>query len=321
MAVDLRKIIAKRTYLVPIKTSRLLKRVFKQLNAGGTWELLRKGARFASFNIDLETQYAFLKLMRKGKERNVINITEKKYEFKKKPFDHINETLQMLLNHVPAEISYLVTEERTDGCIIQTTCKPVLYNKIVREIKYEQPDLQDIRLRGEEFLDDVFIGGLRGKEVQKVKDIVRSELLINELHIREIQERVNEMLGSATSCVLLTGWVGTEILPKIRELKNAGVTIRAVTHKPKEAKFSGVAEVRKGYRELISIIGSENVSVNDSLHGRALIVDNKALIGSMDLNSHSLSGEHIEFAIYTEDVDIVRSIRAYFEKMFKPLKK
>jgi phosphatidylserine/phosphatidylglycerophosphate/cardiolipin synthase-like enzyme len=116
------------------------------------------------------------------------------------------------------------------------------------------------------------------------------------------------------------GWVGTDCLPKFKELKTAGITIRAVTHNPNERKAPVDPDIQKSYSELVDILGLENVSVNRLLHGRALIVDNKALIGSMDLNSDSLSGEHIEFAIYTEDVDVVRSLRAYFEKMFKPLK-
>lgn len=320
MAVDLRKLIAKKTYLVPIKTSGLLKQVLKQLSVGGSWNVLRQGARFANFMIDLKREYAFLKLLAEGKEPNAVNIAEKEIQFGKKTFHCIQQALEMLLNHVPAEISYLIIEERTGECIIQATCKPVLYYKIVREIKYEQPDLQDIRLRGEEFLDEIFIGGLRAKEVQEQKEVSRYELLINDIHVRQIAEKVGEMLNGATTCVLLMGWVGTECLPKFKELKTAGITIRAVTHNPSERKAPVDPDIQKSYSELVNIIGLENVSVNRSLHGRALIVDNKALIGSMDLNSDSLSGEHIEFAVYTEDVDVVRSLRAYFEKMFKPLK-
>ena len=54
-------------------------------------------------------------------------------------------------------------------------------------------------------------------------------------------------------------------------------------------------------------------------HLRVLLVDNKALVGSMDFNAISLTGTHREFAIYTEIPEIVRSIRNYFDQIFTPL--
>jgi hypothetical protein len=213
-----------------------------------------------------------------------------------------------------------VLEESVVGCIVRATCKPMLYVKIVRHIRHEESDLQNVRIQCEEFLDHVFVGGLGAKEISEKVEVSRFELLINDVNNRQITERIYEMLRDATTCVLLMGWVGTDCLPKFKELKTAGITIRAVTHNPNERKAPVDPDIQKSYSELVDILGLENVSVNRLLHGRALIVDNKALIGSMDLNSDSLSGEHIEFAIYTEDVDVVRSLRAYFEKMFKPLK-
>ena len=53
-----------------------------------------------------------------------------------------------------------------------------------------------------------------------------------------------------------------------------------------------------------------------SIEGRARIVDNKAIIGSIDLDSYSLTGPRIEFAVYTEDVEIVRKLRSYFKQKF-----
>jgi phosphatidylserine/phosphatidylglycerophosphate/cardiolipin synthase-like enzyme len=195
-----------------------------------------------------------------------------------------------------------------------------MYRKIIRGLTREESDLQEIRLACEEFLDDVFIGGIGGKEMQEVKEVSRWEFLINDTHVRQITERIYEMLSKATTCVLFFGWFGTELIPKLKELKDSGLTIRAITHKPAERKAPAPEEIQKGYAELTALLGLNNISTNSLVHGRAIIVDNKALVGSMDLNAFSLSGEHVEFAIYTEDPSTVRSLRAYFEKIFKPLK-
>jgi phosphatidylserine/phosphatidylglycerophosphate/cardiolipin synthase-like enzyme len=127
------------------------------------------------------------------------------------------------------------------------------------------------------------------------------------------------MLANATTCILFIGWFGTECIPKLKELKDAGLTIKAITHKPGERKGPAPEEIQKGYAELATLLGLDNLSVNPLVHGRAIVVDNKALAGSMDLNAFSLRGEHAEFAVYTEDPFTVRSLKAYFDKVFKPL--
>lgn len=71
-------------------------------------------------------------------------------------------------------------------------------------------------------------------------------------------------------------------------------------------------------KESISIIEKDHISLKPEFHGRAIVVDNKALIGSMDLDSYSLTGTRIEFAAYTEDPKIVRSLRNYFNQIFIP---
>jgi hypothetical protein len=61
--------------------------------------------------------------------------------------------------------------------------------------------------------------------------------------------------------------------------------------------------------------------ISRDFHGRAIVIDNKAFIRSMDLDSYSLTGPRIEFAIFTENPKIVRSIRKYFNASFSPAKK
>jgi len=320
MSVDLRKLIAKKSYLVTIKASEICEKLLEELRKDDYWLIKATRPKSATFALDYKEKYAYISVALEGKPMIEMNFALKRAEFESNALKCYALVHQTSLNEIPTELMYIVLEERIDGCIVKAICKPMLYFKIIRHVPYPESDLQNIRIESEEFLDHIFIGGLGAKEIQEKVEESRFELLINDVNNHLMTERIYEMLKDATTCVLLMGWVGTDCLPKFKELKTAGITIRAVTHNPNERKAPVDPDIQKSYSELVDILGLENVSVNRSLHGRALIVDNKALIGSMDLNSDSLSGEHIEFAIYTEDVDIVRSLRAYFEKMFKPLK-
>jgi hypothetical protein len=320
MSIDLTKLIAKRNYLVPIKATDLCNKVLEQLKISGTWYVRAQRPRSAAFDVDWEENYVITKRATKAKEDREKVAEAARKEYQANPLQCLGWIQENTVENTPAFVSYIVAEDMADRCAVEATCKPVLYVKIVRKLKYEQVDLQDVRIRNEEFLDEIFIGGLGGKEIQEVKEISRWEFLFNDTHVRQITERINEMLSKATSCVLFFGWFGTEYIPKLVELKEAGLTIKAITHKPAERKAPAPEEIQKGYAELIKLLGLDNISVNPLVHGRAIIVDNKALIGSMDLNAFSLSGEHVEFAIYTEDPSTVRSLKAYFDKTFKPLK-
>jgi phosphatidylserine/phosphatidylglycerophosphate/cardiolipin synthase-like enzyme len=56
------------------------------------------------------------------------------------------------------------------------------------------------------------------------------------------------------------------------------------------------------------------------MHGRIIIMDNKALVGSMNLNSASLTGPHIEFAIYIVQIEIISGLRRISHSKFKRLR-
>ena len=273
--------------------------------------------------LDWIIKSAKFRLMDEGLPLTKSSIEKKLAEIKKMPnYSYLDETLGETISTIPYKVHFVVTEERGEGCVCEVSCFPTLYFKIIKGLnaKCNDVNLQNARMRCEEFLVDIFVGGLGAKEIVERREINRWELLINDVDCRHITSRIYEMLEQATGEILLMGWVGTDCLPKLAELKSKGVTIQAVTHKPSEMKSPVPKDIQQGYTNLIKMLGKTNVSTNRELHGRAIIIDNKALIGSMDVNAHSLSGEHREFAVYTEDVDTVRKIRAYFKKIFVPLK-
>jgi hypothetical protein len=320
MSIDLSKLIARKKYLVPFKSSDIWQSTLKQLNVTDRWAVRRWHPRSVTFGLNYVEKYPFFMLAQEGKSRTDENTAAKKAEYETNPLKCQTIIQEATTNNTPEELHYIISEEKVDSCTVNAICRPMLYYKIVRELPFGTPDLQDIRLRSEEFLDEIFIGGLGSKEIQEATTEIPWELLVNDARNRQIQDRVYEMLKGATTSVFLMGWIGTDCIPKIKELKDAKITVKAITHKPGEFKSPTPQELQKGYTELTSLIGLDNVSTNPLLHGRALIVDNKVLVGSMDLNAHSLSGEHIEFAVYTEDTATVRKLRDYFETAFKPLK-
>lgn len=201
---------------------------------------------------------------------------------------------------------------------------PTLYRKVTQlKKKTKEIYIQDAYITCKRFLKSIFEAGLSAtlitEERKEVKPIF--ELITNDVSSQPITEKISRIFNEATGEILIMGWIGTFFVKKLRELKNKGVSIRAITHKPKEAKGQPWAqEISRAYKELIDIIGLECISIKPELHGRAVIVDNKAIIGSMDLNAYSLTGSHIEFAMYTEDSETVRNLRNYFNRIFSPLK-
>jgi len=321
-AVDLKKLIARKKFFIPVKSSTLHNLILKELRIDDlSWFTLTKHPKSGTLEIALGHKWACLSIVDKGLPLTEHNIEEYIKKYKEKPFNHADATLKRTIKHVPSEVHYVIREELIDGCICEVKCFPTLYFQNVRglDVKCNEADCQNARLRCEEFLVDIFVGGLGGKEIGEKREVSRWELLINDVDCRHITDRIYQMLEQATGEVSIMGWVGTDCLPKLRELKNKGITIQAVTHKPSEMKAPVPKDLQGGFTNLIKTLGKTNVSTNRELHGRAIIVDNKALIGSMDMNAHSLSGEHREFAVYTEDVDTVRKIRTYFKKIFVPL--
>lgn len=320
--IDLSKLIARKTFFIPNKSSVVSGVLLKQiLLRDPTWTIAVERPRSGEVRWNYPERWARTSLLEKGLHWTDSNLDKQRAEYGKSPIERIVELFRKVIYNVPCEVHYVITEETKEGCICQTTCIPALYEKITRRIEIACDDArsQDARLRCEEFLVDIFVGGLGGKEIVERREVTRWELLINDIDCRHITERVYQMLEQAVGEVSIMGWVGTGCLPKLKELRSKGVTIQAVTHKPSELKSPVPKDIQQGYTNLVKILGKMNVSTNRQLHGRAIVVDNKALIGSMDMNAHSLSGEHKEFAVYTEDADTVRKLRTYFREIFVPL--
>jgi len=253
-------------------------------------------------------------------------IEEKSEEYKNKlPGIHV-KIVSSLRGNIPFRLIVSNIKPEEEGCTCNVRCFPTLYEKLSLEMidanEVDEFDVQDAIITCESFVEDIFADLSATLISEKRKESLKptAQLLINDQVSRQILNKMEEMLDQATGEVLLCGWIGTLLLPKLKEMKQKGVNIRVVTHKAKELKGKpGHQDVQRAFRELVSMLGKDNVSIRPECHCRFVVVDNKALIGSMDLNAISLTGSHRELAIYTEDPEIVRDIRRYFKGIFSPL--
>ena len=329
MTWDLNRIIARKRYRVNLPPEEMFDKIEEFLCPSPLlpdckeWYIDIEGDRYRRFV--LNPAYSFIashsKLNSTFEERRKLLKN-----FLKNAEKIADEFLENLRSNIPYQLDIMVLKVNEFGCICQAECRPVLYMKLSKGMismsDVTEFQIQDASIESSNFLDQVFIGGLGAEPVQEAPKIThKSEFLVNNANTREITERIESLLDEATGEVLICGWIGTYFIPKLIELKNKGVTIRFITHKPQEARNQPWrGEIEEAFKKLCSHIGLENICIDPTMHGRMIIVDNKALIGSMDLNAYSLTGPHTEFAIYTDDPEIVRKLRNLFYTKFKPLK-
>ncbi len=333
--IDLDRLIARQTYFIPIKSSQLEKRIKEELNIkwaklGGIlrWNILEKHE--LSFHFIINLKYSFLHGETWGVDRKTEEykelIKEKVKEFDEKGAESFYEKLESIRTDIPYHLHVSIVGKEEDGCLCKVECLPSLYEKLRYDIEVEKNNfmIQNAHLQCKRFLGTIFESGLSAtliSEEEKLPPQITTQFLINDQTSHNILEKIEPMLNGATGEVLVCGWIGTLLLPKLRVLKERGINIRIMTHKSPELKGKqGKRDVERAHGELISLLGKKNISMNPECHFRVLVVDNKALVGSMDFNAISLTGTHREFAIYTEDPEIVRSIRNYFNQVFTPLK-
>ena len=333
--IDLDRLIVRQTYFVPVGSSQLSKVILDELNTPPypviyglyRWGLLEKHG--LNFHFQYSVKWGFLLDATWGMDRTTEKgkkiVKQKSEEFEKMGVDAFFRKLRKIRPDIPYHLYVSVINEEENGCVCKVECMPTLYEKLryIKNFETNDFEIQNAFLESRRFLEIIFESGLSATlvtEEKKIPSQVTTQFLINDQAFRQILNEIETMLDEATGEVLVCGWVGTLLLPKLRELKEKGINIRIITHKSAELKGKpGRRDVEKAHVELISLLGKEHISVSPECHFRVLVVDNKALVGSMDLNAISLTGTHREFAIYTEIPEIVRSIRKYFNQTFTPL--
>lgn len=330
--VDLSRLVGKRKYRVRLSSSKIFDEIEKFLFETKLfpdcfeWRCSSSiGRKVRIFTVN-HLWYYIMWRSKSPKRPPISKLKKLEKEYYENIDANHNEVLMQIRNDFPYQLYILIEEEDESGCVCHTECRPALYTKLQRENidvdKISDSDIQNANLESLRFLDTVFIGALQAKPIrEKSARSFGLKLLLNDTQTREIKDLIASLLNEATGEVLICGWIGTHFIPKLTKLANEGVKIRFITHQPSEAKNQPWRnEINKAFERLCSDIGKENICTDPNMHGRMIIVDNKALIGSMDLNAYSLTGAHSEFAIYTEDPGVIRKLRRIFNSKFKPLK-
>jgi len=333
--IDLDRLIVRRTYFIPLKSSRLRKAIEDELNSSRNpiLGILPWGTAIIhglDFHFVYDMEYGFLESKTWGMDRTAEEcqklLREGLKEYKKKGVKAFHKQLRVLREELPRHVYVRVIQVEKNGCQCKVECLPALYDKLTCFVGFETNDfeIQNACLESRRFLETIFESGLSATLVsEEVKEISKpiSKLLINSISSDQISRKIETMLNNATGEILIFAWIGTIHLKKLRELKEKGVKIRVITGKVKLIRQDPMRKEKElAMKELIQIIGKDHILIKPEFHGRSIIVDNKALIGSMDLDSYSLTGTRIEFATYTEDVETVRKLRNYFNQIFTPLK-
>jgi HKD family nuclease len=330
--IDLERLRAIHDYFVPIKREELREKIFKELDKSipsfygvEAWTIEEHGNSLHFF-----TNYPFLYILGRLK-LDVADIAENvkklRTEIEKlKGIQLIQKSMEFARRSSPSDIYVNIKRCEGNGCEIEVECTSILYRRIsqLAERNVDDCELQDAYISCERFIRTIFLGGLSGTPLSEKKTTLQKDstiLLINDISHRQVTEKLEDMFDNATGEILIFGYMGTIFVNKLRELKQKGVKIKLITGNIKAIRQDEMRkEKEKAIEELVSIIGKDNISSKSDFHGRAITVDNKALVGSMDLDSYSMTGARIEFAIYTENPEIVREVRSYFARVFKPWK-
>lgn len=328
-AINMERLRVIQTFFVPVEREKLTVSILNELekylgkvsvDVEAWWVEERQNTII--FTVNYENMYLLLNLPR-----------ARKREVAKKLVDEYKGNLELLKRSIsgrkecePDEIFVNVIRSGEGGCEIEVECLPNLDRRIsqLHQAEVHEHQMQDAYMTCERFLRTIFIGGLSGTSITKKKMMpprFKVQFLINDISTRQITEKLNEMLNDATGEVLIFGWIGTILLDRLQELKQKGIEIKVITGSTKGIRQDVMKKEKdRGMKKLTSIVGKDHISIKPEFHGRAVVVDNKVIVGSMDLDSYSLTGTRIEFATYIEDPQIVRGLRNYFNQIFTPWK-
>lgn len=336
MPIDISNLIVRQKYFIPKQRGALASLILEELDKDGSynflqiypWQLYSLHSNSLSFTRNPQYDYLIITgaLMKQGGD-SAQEIKKRLSELYKMEVSEKQKRLFSKLQLcLPEELNVDIIDSDEQGVRIEVELIPILYFNVtmLKPDTIEEISIQKARLTGERFLKTLFSGGLSGILISEDKNYSAQEntsLLINDVKNHQIAKKIEEVLDGATGEVLIMAWMGTILLTKLRALKEKGISIKVITGTIKDIRQDVMQrEKEKAFEELISIVGPNNICIKRDFHGRAIIVDNKAFIGSMDLDSYSLTGARNEFAIYTENAEIVRTIRNYFNYSFIPKK-
>jgi hypothetical protein len=147
------------------------------------------------------------------------------------------------------------------------------------------------------------------------KFIHTSPLYGGKIHVKQIYEKILEMLQRAEREVLISSLYVDMMYEELINMANRGLLIKIVMRPSRDAK--GLRErINKNVVELLKIATKGNARVNTTCHTRMVIIDSKEMIVSTaDLTRDQLYDE-FNAGIWTEHPDTVIAAVKFFENVW-----
>ena len=237
--IDLERLVVRQTYFIPVKSPELKTAIRKELRAANpdidglaAWILPEEHK--LSFHFLKRMKYISLFAETWGMKRKTRKFKtvfkEKSKEFEELGDKAFHRGLKKLIPSIPLHLFVSVIRIEENGCLCNVECLPALYEKLrrIENIKTNDFEMQDAYLTCKRFLRTIFESGLSATlVVEEKKEVFKSstQLLINDQTSREILHKIENMLDQATGEVLICGWIGTILLPKLKEIWTKGVNI------------------------------------------------------------------------------------------------
>lgn len=137
------------------------------------------------------------------------------------------------------------------------------------------------------------------------------------LLLKNAEEKIEEMINTATKQILIMcRAIDTTVSPKIIDSFKKGVEVKILLpplDRLRRQKIPDLRRVEKAFDQF----KEEGIEVreNPDVHARFLIVDNKAIVGSTDLDAYGLT-VHFNASILTTDPLIVDRIKMFFNEVW-----
>lgn len=158
---------------------------------------------------------------------------------------------------------------------------------------------------------------LAKQERNKMKPVfIHTSPLYNDTsHIKEIHDKITEMLNRAENEVLICSLRIDMLYEKIINLSQNDVNFKIITRNGSEAR--GVRKkIKKNVLELLKISTKGSLRINDVLHSRLVIIDKKeVLITSADLTRDQLIDE-FNAGIWTKNKKVLKQAILFFENLW-----
>lgn len=169
-----------------------------------------------------------------------------------------------------------------------------------------------------ELVDYEFMKLNQGFKKQEPVFIHTSPLFQNSLHVRQIYEKIYNMVHKAQREIRITSPFIDMLYEEIINLKqkNPNLTIKVITRPKKEIEGTR-GRIARNVVDLLNIATRGNVVQSSLIHSRVVIIDNEeVLVSSADLTRDQLFDE-FNAGIWTSNKEIVEKAISFFENLFQ----